>query len=76
MESAFTGLVRKYRALFKPNKSITSHNTTACRFFIRSRVYLFIYFLYPLPAVFVSPTLAVPAAQLVLALANATGIKE
>lgn len=41
MESAFTGLVRKYRVLFKPNKSITTHNTmiTVCRIFIRSRVY-------------------------------------
>lgn len=33
-------------------------------------------FLYSLPTVFVSPTLAVPTAQLVLVLANAKGINE
>ena len=76
MESAFTGLVRKHRVPFKPNRSITSHNTIITMLLVLRQV-LCLYFSYTLClALFVSPLLAVPAARSVLALANATGIKE
>lgn len=74
MESAFTGLVRKHRVLFKLNRSITSHNTIITGLLIFHQVLLFFYLLCLTP--FVSPTLTVPAAQPGLVLANATGMKE
>lgn len=78
MESAFTGLVRKHRVLFKPNGSVTSHNTIIIVLLVFHQVLcFFFFFFYTLClALFVSPTFAVPAARSVLVLANATGIKE
>lgn len=73
MESAFTGL-RKYRVPLKANKSITLfHLTTPVAVLsVMPRVY----FSVSSVSLFVSPTLSVPTAQLVLVPANATGIKE
>ncbi len=78
MESAFTGLVRKHRVPFKPNRSITSHRTFIIVLlgFFRPCVHFSARVSSACLALFVSPTLAVPAAPSVLVLANATGIKE
>lgn len=65
MESAFTGLVRKHRVPFRPNESITSHNTIIAVLsgFLAGPCVLF--FLDPLPlAVSVSPPLLSPSPQL------------
>lgn len=44
MESAFTGLVRKHRVLFKPNGSVTSHNTIIIVLLVFHQVLCFFFF--------------------------------
>lgn len=73
MESAFTGLVRKHRVPFKPNRSITRHKTIITVLLLLRQVPCLFFCV---RALFVSPTLAVPAARPLLLLANATGVKE
>lgn len=74
MESAFTGLVRKHRVPFRPNESITSHNTIIAVLsgFLAGPCVLF--FLDPLPlAVSVSPP---PYSRHPRSSVGATGMKE
>lgn len=75
MESAFTGLVRKHRVPFKPNRSITRHKTIITVLLLFHQLPCLFFCILRL-ALFVSPTLAVPAARSVLLPANATGAKE